>query len=393
MPSPNLGGPDLPDPTSKLYVPQDIKKMMPYADDIIAESIKAKDDAVGAVVSSLPSNPKTATWSVANLFREPNPALGANTPAPQNDPYTMFLLATLVRLAYTSDDDAYQIVNDALPAFSYTRTRPGLPNSAYDMWSDSESKRRIIVFPGTTTLNTWLPYAIGGTDSLGSVIRGMDGAYMYSGIRRFVTGQSANMDALFTGPEQDLPLTVMVGHSAGGSAAQYFSQKFNGTSSGAMSQTRHSVCGVYTFGMPATFFIPSGGIPDKSFGRNHVRAVVVGDPVPNATQIQQAIASASKSNPVFQYAMLDSTPNLVTHTEAYFLSLANPPSNQKSNVLRAAVEAVVQGGIKMLTGMAQYHSIINYCNALEMTVRNLGDFPPYAPNVIQANRLLDSRGE
>lgn len=370
--------------------------MIPEAAEKVRTLNKLEDPEGYAPIPFVPAPPlaQSHEWRLLDLFFQPtNPALAPRA-WPRSDRFTIYLMATLARLAYGGAgphwDLAKQALSAALDGWTLVDVRhPVNPLVGYHLWRH-EDGGKIIVFKGSTTLAQWASYSVPATVTSSNY----DPSWkIYAGI----LAQALLYDSLFiadaTGVGPNSGPTITVGHSLGGALAQLLGARANIAFKAAQGAgvVQYPVRANYTFGAPAWL---SSTVESVRFGTLDLccRVYLEGDPVPLATQLYMSQAAGVLLPVGFLGASFKRLADSTRHYANKEVKLSRLPLGQAEGYRASAIRALVLGGNQLLSSLIDQHSIRSYCIAAGEEAKDDRKSPAGPMASVQlANNALDMR--
>lgn len=371
--------------------PPDVKDMVPNAAVQLAQVVVVVAAPAPPPVPVYQPKKTLANWSIDYLFNGYEGPDGVFHGAPVNDRMSMLLAATLARQAYVPYADPLAQLSQALAGAGVQRYWPvGDTAATYDVWQIDQA-RSVFVFPGTTTMNQWLSYAL-------PLLKTRDylpvGVTMWAGIADQVERWRSEVLTRWADRWAAGRQTIFVGHSLGGAVAATLAQIINKAYFAANpSAEKGPIVGTYTFGAPAylSFSRPANSLLYLS---NALRIFNPGDPVPDAVQLylsnyQNAISPASLFGGVYPLARQNTW-----HVCDDEVNTLGPKSTSFLKYVNESMQIALTGGAALTQRLAEAHTITSYCALLDSACRGRGDVPYNVYSAVaQANNLFTKLGQ
>lgn len=381
LPKPNAFGIDPPR--------SDVGQMVPnLAGQLLPQYLSKRDLLVEETPDYIQSAP-TRSWAVGDLFADNTFGVSPPSQFLSTAPFVMYLMATLARSAYTPDGDAQAAIISVLGKGTVnSRIFDLTPNVQLEKW-EIPGGNVIACFNGATNLFDLVSYAYPGAGDVGDFPLPV-GIKMWRGMASVLHSLYTPLwNALAPIAAAGRPI-ILVGHSFGGVAANYFAYALNQTFAIANpTATDFPVKGVYSFGMPAAFFETSPRPAGWGLWlHNQVR--IASDPVPFATR-----AAWNAARGTFGVAALDTYGRL-----GFYPADANAPTWRSDDLtnyggfsVAGAKQAVkeimtvwyrgfptpgeVDPTAQRLKMLNNNHSVLNYVACAREDAINLADTPTF----------------
>jgi hypothetical protein len=384
-------------------LPQGAAPLSPVRPDVAA-LVNGAQDAVNAFLAAqafpTPSMPLIASvaahppsFSLDTFFTGQSSGYYANRPVPSGDVFTLYVMATLARLAYVTNAEAVAQVLLAFPALTWkTVSGPGT-SFIFDCWTDPLG-RKIVAIPGTQTLKTWLAYFPVGM-STGTRLR--SGWWAYAGLNLLINVDTDPLWNELVSSAMQGKDVILVGHSAGGAVAQNLSMLLNDAfSPSGWGEYPTPVVALYSFGYPKTFWTPPGAASGE-VQKIHVRVINSNDPVPDAPDSGALLAAGLQSAPLQAIGI---TPpwwywsHPPRHLASQTVVVDNPSPAELFTNSQGIGKWIFESPYDQVAQLVNAHSLSAYTLNLENLCRNSGMFDVNLfPFIVQANRLMDAAGQ
>lgn len=333
-------------------------------------------------------------WNLADLFARPDKLSTLRRVWPPSDPFTLYLLATLARFAYTptgSTNIVFKQARDKIiraldSGASVQRVTSTISSYAeYDLWRTEAGV--IFAFQGTTALREWLSYVpplLSSVTGIGTTTK------VYAGIASQLPKYDEQARDVNTGVYPGGPPAIMTGHSLGGALAQLLAARINVAAAALPDEQRVQVRGVWTYGAPAFLSSTVDNLTSNTFDIT-CRVYLDGDPVPYATQFVLArLAGASQATSIFApgaFRNADVTEHLMSKSHA----LTPMNATDSARFRTAAIKSLLPDNRDALVkALVQLHSIIAYTDGAYVAVKDYRHAPQDKVRLLwEANQYMD----